>query len=129
MLSGIFFQHQKWLEIGMGPEGSAVFIEEGLCQFAYAGFIYSDRHNLLGACAGGMIDRFGPSVLSEILLLPEDISFNKQYSHSNNPPIKYSLKKQGEFWTGTYSSPKVGTGNTRCLINEIPKDFLSPPPG
>lgn len=128
LIQGFFFQHQEWLGLGMSSEGEdvVVVVNSGLCRFMYSGVIYPDEHNVLGEFAGQMSDHFGDSLLSQVVVLSEEVRFVKKYN-SRDDLIDYNFTKQNGLWVGGYSGPVVGQGGAKCVITEISEDLFRPP--
>lgn len=126
LIQGFFFQNYQWLSLGMGVEGTTVFVKEGLCHFMFAGIIYSDKTEVLGALAGQMNDQFGHSVLSQVMILPHKVTFVKKYV-DRNYEIKYTFRQQDSLWVGSYSGERAGEGGAKCVITEVTENLFKPP--
>lgn len=127
LIHGVFFQEQQWLGARIVPiEGIVAVIESGLLFSMYAGLICGEERNP-DRLAGGMIDHYGESTLSEIDLVPEkQFAFTKKYNRRSDS-IRYNFTtRHSDLWIGTYEGPLVGRGVTHCYVKEVPKDFCSP---
>lgn len=79
---------------------------------------------------GNMRDHFGLSVLSEITIERDRVSFLKTYGAGNNhQAFEYEFKKQGNFWIGTFRSTREGSnfsGSANCILTEVDEAFFEP---
>jgi len=128
-INGVFFQNLRQLGIAFCSEvegDTQVFITQALNRFMYFGTIFPSeqgRENL----SGTMIDFIGESELSEVEVIPEEsFRFLKKYLHRPDF-IEYKFQFKDGLWIGGYSGEGVGQGYSRCVLTEVPDEFLLPP--
>jgi hypothetical protein len=126
LIQGFFWQHWEWIETGMDKMGDvAAMIASGRCRFMFAGTIFPASGNALDTLAGDMTDHFGHSILSEVVLLPREVTFVKKYD-ARPAVINYRFVRDGEIWIGEFAGEKVRLGKARCIITEVPDSFFHP---
>ncbi len=87
-----------------------------------------------GELSGETCDEFGEAEISNIRLSDAELRFDKKYKTRPNEPIEYIFRKQMDWaWEGVYEGvycdpAQNHCGNARCVLVEVPDDFLSPPP-
>ena len=72
-----------------------------------------------------MHDEIGNSILFNVVVSPEELSFDKRYLRRENP-INYKFKRKGNLWVGKYSGMAVGEGITKCITCEVPEELYMP---
>ena len=69
-----------------------------------------------GSFEGRLFDRWGKSSIEGTLDQEKaEMHFKKMYD-SENSPIFYSFKKQGDLWIGSYEGSRVGVGEAQCEL-------------
>ncbi|KKP89190.1 MAG: hypothetical protein UR93_C0001G0022 [Berkelbacteria bacterium GW2011_GWA2_35_9] len=127
LIQGFFFQNYQSLELGFGLEGSEMMIREGLCRFMFYGVIIPSSPQTPNILKGEMNDRFGESLLTDIVILPDKVSFTKQY-HQDKRTLSYNFTLQegnDRIWVGRFSS-SFANGDAKCIITEVPISFFEP---
>lgn len=127
LIQGFFFQNRSWLGTGMQDGDVVGVIKSGLCRFMFSGIIFPDP-DTPSALAGVMVDDFGDSVLTQVVILPDSFSFTKKYERRPDL-IHYAFRKEGSLWVGGYTGSATGRGGAKCIITEVPKDLFTPPRG
>ncbi len=125
LVSGVYIQDRESLALKAVPiEGMTVVVRRQLAQVMYYGMLWPDASALLGQYAGEFIDASGRSRITDALVLPGRFEFTKQYLHQQWQ-IHYSLRPfpDGD-WVGTYESPEVGSGITRCKLTALEDSFF-----
>jgi len=135
VIQGIFFQKGSVLVNEKGIDGDDSCIFRGQFPTFFSGYIFPDlesRSNLLkGEIREWTLDVFQniifrKSIIWDVLLDPEFVSFNKVYS-GQKKVIAYSFEeKKGNIWIGKC---EVGEFicDAKCIITEVPEDFFHLP--
>lgn len=127
-IQGLFFQPvlEIKLDMDMRVVSRSPLILEHEGQFMFHGSIWLDPESNNGRLTGVIEDGFGIAALSHIRISDKHFAFTKQYE-GRSDQIRYVFgKKDGPTWVGTWSGPWVGDGIARCLVTELPDDFLGP---
>jgi hypothetical protein len=125
LIQGVWFQQISKMGIAQGGRfGTVAVLRTVLCSSMYGGGFgpsLDDPEKL----DGYMIDRAGEAELTDIQMDDDTLIFTKRYLHRDDL-IGYSFKKQPDgTWEGGYLGCKeVGEGTSRCIITEVPDDFL-----
>ncbi len=78
-----------------------------------------------GTYSGEMNDHWGPSVITDLTVLDDYISFRKSYK--NRPPILYTFDKKEEgLWIGSYDGRDSGSGIAKLIITPLNESFFQP---
>lgn len=78
--------------------------------------------------SGFMRDEFGYSDLTDVEVTENTVSFVKKYLIGRDDTIKYTLRKskrQLNVWIGKYDGIQTGKDKVKCIITEVPLDFLN----
>jgi hypothetical protein len=126
LIQGFFWQHREWIETGMDQMGDvAAMVASGRCRFMFAGTIFPASGNVLDTLVGDMTDDFGRSTLSEVILMPREVTFVKKYD-DRPAVINYRFVRDGGIWIGEFAGGEVRLGKARCVITEVPDIFFRP---
>ncbi len=98
-----------------------------VANFSFAGAIWENipRHGLLN---GRMVDAFGQSTISPVVITKEKLAFVKRYDNRADRIVYVFKQRDGDSWVGTYDGPLTGKGVARAWLLEIPEDDLYPEP-
>lgn len=127
LLQGVFFFEDSSLGIGYDlliGERATIQTFQAYATFQAVISPYVDGCEGFG---GGMSDRFGESLLSDVKISEKKISFAKQYK--NRPPIYYQFENKGgkgTWWEGTYKGKDTGEGLAHCLVQIVNNSFFMP---
>ncbi len=122
-IAGTFFQKIGQLSIRHLSEtegGTVAVINEESMSHAFSGHCSLREED--GYLEGLMIDTYGPSDFSGVLL-DDRLSFRKYYLLTGNY-VRYTYKKCGSVWIGTYEGDVVPQGPTRCFVTEITENLF-----
>jgi hypothetical protein len=125
LIQGVFFQKRQFLTTTYLPrEGLSPVLGNGVFYSMFCGSIWVDPQKP-SQLVGGLMDQFGDSLLSSIEMTPDFLRFKKKYSQREYT-IDYDLVPLGQgMWKGTWKSiPSVGMGPARCILTEVPNNFL-----
>lgn len=126
LIQGFFWQQWALPEVGTDRMGDvAVVVKSGMCRFMFAGIIFPDPTNVLDDLTGEMHDDFGYSRLSEVIILPREVSFIKLYD-GRPDGVNYKFLWDGSIWVGEFSGAKVSPGKARCIITKVPDGLFGP---
>ena len=92
--------------------------------YRFSAFLFINPNNPVEELIGICSDDFGKSSLSMVLMHENEITFTKKYSFEN-VTIKYKLRKEGDFWVGTYFRIDAPEDDVGCMITKAPEGFLS----
>ncbi|HBD05729.1 TPA: hypothetical protein DCZ32_04705 [Candidatus Uhrbacteria bacterium] len=126
LIQGYFFQPTLTLSTAHCSEtkgGVRAVVDRKLVHAMFAGVIFPDPDG--SGLVGQMSDSFGISILSNIVIGPDILSFTKQYD--NRPSIHYKFRKDGLLWVGTYDGSDTGKGWAKCSLTEVPAEIFEPP--
>jgi hypothetical protein len=71
-----------------------------------------------------LTDAAGKATLAGIELTEDTLSFTKQYD-GREDTIHYRFRKQADgTWKGGYSGTATSEGEARCIVTQVPDDFL-----
>jgi hypothetical protein len=124
LIQGVFFQYRESLGVATKPvEGTVAVVKKCLGQFQFAGVIERDPWGVL---SGGMNDVFGEAELSDITIVEQTLRFKKKYV-DRDYVIQYEFTKQPDgTWSGSYASAATGTGQARCVLTHVNRNFFVP---
>jgi hypothetical protein len=120
LIQGFFWQY-------LSPQSN-----DGLLQiigsrskFMFAGALFLPASYGSDKKAGEMNDLYGISVLSNVVIEQDCLTFDKKYL-AGRPcgVISYSFKREDAIWTGEYSS-SIGNGLAKCVLLEVPWNFFT----
>jgi hypothetical protein len=95
--------------------------------FVFHGVIGKPLDDPDGPLAGETHDRFGKAVLTNINILKDSLSFTKTYERRDDDIFYVFRKLPNGTWEGGYQgNSDVGGGFARCVLVEVPDDFLIP---
>lgn len=124
LIQGLFFANDYIMGISHDPEiGERATINQAMFRTMFAGVIRFSEDYPGGE--GALLDHYGTSILSEVELTDDKLSFKKRYDHRRDI-ILYELNKSGDCWAGSYSGNAVGTGAVKCQLLPIGEDFFMP---
>jgi|SRR3989344_2050983 len=127
LVQGFFFQNHQRFGIAYRAEsegGVGVTIQTAMMGFMFSAVLAPDTEQ--EELIGQMIDDFGEAIVSNIEIAPDVLSFTKRYTHRPDD-IHYSFKRNGAFWSGTYSGAAVGGGTANCILTQVPDEFFALP--
>lgn len=126
LIQGFFFQFKMGLGTGFDESGEErAIVHGGLCRFMFAGIIFPDRESSLGGMVGEMNDDWGYSLLSDVRISADEVSFVKRYEDRDDV-IRYKFRREGSLWTGEFEGSFVGRGGAKCMITEAPEGLFVP---
>ncbi|HOX60458.1 MAG TPA: hypothetical protein PLV72_00435 [Candidatus Magasanikbacteria bacterium] len=126
LIQGFFFQFRMGLDAELDEHGEAVaVVHSGLCRFMFAGIIFPDEEGSLGGMVGEMNDDWGYSLLSDVRISSDVVSFTKRYEDRDDV-IHYKFRREGSLWTGEFEGSFVGRGGAKCMITEAPEGLFVP---
>lgn len=124
LIQGFFFQERMFLGVKHRAEsegGVGVFMQPGIMSHMWSGVIWTTEDDKL---TGELLDDFGDSVLTNIEITDDKLSFTKRY-HQRGDDIQYTFAKVRKHWVGEYSGDAVGKGTARCILTEPSEEFFS----
>jgi hypothetical protein len=123
LIQGIFFYESTTPGVGYRPGiGEVMVMRDGKYYSLFNGIIAP----IIGdetQYGGNLSDYFGQSTISDVRISDRGLSFNKKYNDSEKI-IKYTFKKMGELYIGSYKGQKI-KGIARCILNEINEEFFA----
>jgi hypothetical protein len=124
LIQGVWFQKREGLGLAFDGTGAVPVWQAAMCRFMFAGgFGPADGNPRV--LAGNMTDPAGESELADIRLTGTTLSFVKKYIHRRDL-IQYTFRKgKNGTWDGEYSGSACGTGKSRCVLTQIPDEFLA----
>ena len=132
LIQGVLFQNYTGLGIAMKPiEGAVAVVRTSLAHFfVFHGIIGRNPADPDGPLTGEVHDHFGEAELTEIEIHLGWFGFAKKYKDREDKIIyRFGSRHSGTFWEGEYrGEPHVGIGFARCVLVEVPDDFLVAPP-
>lgn len=130
LIQGVFFQNYTSLDISFETGESAAVIRTMLSFFVFNGIIGKPVDDPDSSLKGEIKDRFGEAALSEIKIDESTISFVKKYRQRTDS-VEYFFRRADHdnlLYEGEYNGPpEVGSGFARCVLVEVPDEFLIPP--
>jgi hypothetical protein len=123
VITGIFFQNQQFLDVGIGPDGSFSFINAGMFMTTFSGIC---KINPDGSIQDGyMNDLYGYSDLTEVRRGSGAFSYTKKYAKKDDLiHYEFALDPISQTWIGTYRGDIVGRGISRVALCETDDAFF-----
>ena len=123
MVQGFFFQERTLLGIDyVSVDGAVAVVNRSMVRDMFAGLI-GQEDDFSDKLTGSLMDRFGPSDLTNIQLDGDKLSFDKTYQRRDDR-IRYRFYRDGDLWIGRYSGELVGEGSANCILTEMPGRML-----
>lgn len=123
MIQGFFFQERTRLGIDYAyVDGPIAIVRQDMVRDMFAGLIGSESE-FSDELTGSLMDRFGPSELSDIRLNDDELEFDKTYQRRNDS-IRYTFRRDGDLWIGRYQGELVGEGCANCILTAVPNRIL-----
>ncbi len=125
MVQGFFFQERSLLGIAFVPiDGAIAVLNQELVRDMFAGIVGQDEFS--DELTGSLVDAFGHSILSNVVMTETEFSFDKQYVDRYDL-IHYAFRREGDLWVGGYSNERTGEGSANCIITPIPERMFGTP--
>jgi len=131
LIQGVFFPRFEGFSTYKGQEKSEL-VHEVLRNVAFQGALFPGPDEKL---VGEMKDPLGPSVVYDVSLDENELRFTKMYndptraSATRDCKVEYVLRRQPDgTWVGEYLTTNRYSGVARCVLVEVPDDFLDSPP-
>ena len=132
-ITGVFFEETEFC--ARIPEGDRNDEQSAAVQFMkdapylFGGAIYADLKKDGGSDLKGlMYDYYGASVLTDIVMREDYLSFTKTYRQPPLASVTYIFKREGDAWTGQYVVTNTGhIGPAKCLVTKVPFQLFIPP--
>ncbi len=126
LIHGIYFYEASLPGIGYKPGiGEAVIMRHGNCYSLFSGVIAPLLNSTpdKNEYGGNLTDYFGESFLTDVKISTNKLSFKKTYKDSKNI-LKYSFKKEGDVWLGSYKGKNI-KGLAKCFLQKIDESFFA----
>jgi len=128
LIQGIFFQEQSGIGLGFDRTGELAATWQSTTTYRmFSGGFGPDPKNSK-VMKGTLTEATGPSDIVNIRLTKNRFRFTKRYPNRKDT-ILYTFEKQPNgTWNGTYTGHACGTGETNCIVTQVPDAFLAPTP-
>jgi hypothetical protein len=124
LIQGLFFANDYIMGISHDPKiGERATINQAMFRTMFAGVIKFSENCPAGE--GALLDHYGSSIIFEIELTDNKLSFKKRYDHRRDV-ILYELEKTDNCWMGSYSGNMVGMGAVKCQLLPVDEEFFMP---
>lgn len=123
LIQGFFFQEKVSLGIAHASEqkgGARAVIRTNPMYYMWSGVIYTDED---GNLTGEVLDYFGESELTDVVISKKRISFQKRYK-ARTDTIDYGFGPKDGTWIGKYSGKATGEGVANCILTEVTDAFV-----
>ncbi|MEY4731928.1 MAG: hypothetical protein RL681_874 [Candidatus Parcubacteria bacterium] len=125
LIQGVFFQKLTGLDLDYSEGDARAVIRTSACYFMYVGAFGPDPDRG-GNWHGRMNDHFGESEITNISFSERHLHFTKEYD-GRSDVIHYAFAKEANgLWLGAFDGPGDMCGESKCVIAQVPDDFLRP---
>ncbi|MCF7843513.1 hypothetical protein K9M47_01300 [Candidatus Gracilibacteria bacterium] len=123
-ISGIFWQIGMFPYIGHSPKiGEVVMIGEAQVEAVFSGMI---GNRIIDSRSDGFLhDVYGNSELTDFEIRENNMQFTKCYLRRDDEILYDFEKSEGGVWIGRWHGKRVGEGNAKCILTEIPETFFT----
>mgnify|MGYP003522468462 FL=1 len=123
-ISGIFWQQGMFPYIGHDSEiGEVVMIDQAQVEAVFTGMI--GKGIIDGRSDGFLHDVYGGSELTDFEVTETHLQFTKRYLRRSDEILYDFEKSEDGIWIGRWHGKRVGEGNAKCILTEIPATFFT----
>lgn len=123
-INGIFWQSGMFPYIGHAPGiGEVVMVGQAQIEAVFTGMI--GERIIDGRSDGFLHDVYGNSELTDFGITETNMQLTKRYLHRSDEILYDFEKSEGGIWIGRWHGKRVGEGNAKCILTEIPATFFT----